>query len=131
MILDKTACARVLVVDDDLDIRTALISLMPDNILAEGAASAAGALGFLRVNRYDLVLCDLHIENFNGLDILRNLRKDEIATPFVLISGFLSREVLNRAKALGVMDIIEKPVSPDEIIEKIDSYLRLLRKNIG
>ena len=62
---------------------------------------------------FDLLLVDLQLPD-TGTDVIRSVRGAS-AAPFILISGFLSTEITVDAMKLGAIDVVEKPISVDEL----------------
>jgi DNA-binding NtrC family response regulator len=105
--------ARVLVVDDDDDMRELLAMRLHEvGCVANTAPSGSAALESLRADgprTVDLVLIDLRMPGINGLEVLRYLagRQD---IPAILMTGFADDDVHAEALALGI-HVLEKPFS--------------------
>lgn len=78
-----------------------------------------------------LILLDLHIPNFDTMDFIRNLRKQEsyVAIPVVLLSAHDTPDNRLRAYDAGADDFIEKPVHPDYLTSIVNSRIKRV-KNI-
>jgi len=109
----------VLVVDDDFDIREALSDVLASegyNVLT--AADGSEALETLRGGiRPAVMLLDLMMPRVSGVEVIDALRKDEtlLEIPVVVCSA-------NRgygADDLGVLDVLRKPVSVDELLKAV------------
>src|SRR4051812_36340664 len=104
---------RILLVDDDADIRTHLGGLLEDEgHHVTGAADARAALAALEHQSFDVVLLDINMPGMTGLDALPLIRETSPGTGVVILSG--EGSVANAVAALkrGAFDFIEKPV-PD------------------
>ena len=69
-----------------------------------------------RLARFDLMLVDLLLPDMRGTDFIRILRSESRASPFVLVSGFLTTAVTVEAMKLGAVCVIEKPVEIDDLV---------------
>ncbi len=128
--------ARILIVDDEPDIRELIGEILRD----EGheiafAADAAQARERLRETRPELVLLDVWMPDTDGISLLREWRDAEaLNCPVVMISGHGSVETAVEATRLGAFDFIEKPVSMARLLLTVENALeagRLKRENEG
>jgi DNA-binding NtrC family response regulator len=128
--------ARILIVDDEPDIRDMIGEILGD----EGhevhvAGDAAEAREQLRQARPDLVLLDVWMPDTDGITLLREWRDAEVIDcPVVMISGHGSVETAVEATRLGAFDFVEKPVSMARLLVTIENALeagRLRRENEG
>src|SRR6202022_1217906 len=76
---------------------------------------------------FDLVLADVVMPGKSGLELVEDLRKAEIKTPIVLISGQANIEMAVRATKLGALDFLEKPLTTDKLLVTVENALRLSR----
>src|SRR6266508_173337 len=120
--------AHLLIVDDDAN---TLASLARAFRLAGHEATvcdnAARALELAQTQRFDLMLSDVVMPGKDGLSLLEDLRKADIALPAVMISGQANIEMAVRATRLGAVDFLEKPLSTDKLLLTVDNVLRLKR----
>jgi len=101
----------VLVIEDDEPLRLSLISDLNElGYLTVPAPDGFAALEVLRFNRVDIVLSDLRMPNLNGVQVLKAMRSSGHFQPFVMLSGFGSREEITELLRLGAFDFLEKPV---------------------
>jgi two-component system nitrogen regulation response regulator NtrX len=121
--------ARILIVDDEANIRRMLGALLR----AEGfeVAEATGgnqALLTLEETRPDLVMLDLLMEpGPNGLDTLARLKEREPNLPIVMMSGKAQLSDAVQAVKRGAFQFLEKPVTPESVLVTIRSALELTR----
>jgi DNA-binding NtrC family response regulator len=124
---------RVLVIDDEADIRESLEVLLElegyEVLLAENAAD-----GLRRFENgvYDLVLLDLMMPDRSGLEVLDDIRKRDKETPVFLITAYGSVEVAVEALKSGANDYFSKPWDNDKLLIEIDRQIartRLEREN--
>jgi DNA-binding NtrC family response regulator len=107
---------RILVVDDELNARTALVELLRDEGYAvEAAADAFKALGKAADFAPDLVLTDLKMPGMDGLALLSRLRENDPDLPVVVMTAFGEVESAVRAMHAGARDYLAKPVNVGEL----------------
>jgi DNA-binding NtrC family response regulator len=117
--------ARILVVDDEADIR----SLLEEILSEEGyevvsAANAAEARKEWSYGKTDVVLLDIWMPDTDGISLLREwLERDAAACPVVMMSGHGNVETAVEATRLGAFDFIEKPVSLAKLLRTVERAL--------
>ena len=79
---------------------------------------------YLTLNKYDLIILDLMLGDFDGLDFLKTIR-NEIKRPIVILTAKNGKEDELRGLRLGADDYIKKPFDPDILLARIKSKLRL------
>lgn len=113
---------KVLVVDDEADVRTFISAVLKKNGYEPvTAANGAEALELARHEKPALVILDLMMPQQTGTDFYRNFQKGkEFAdTPVIVVSGLPGRGLAVK-KAAAVFD---KPIDPDEFIEAVEKAL--------
>jgi DNA-binding NtrC family response regulator len=120
--------ADILIVDDE---ENTLASLARAFRLAGHEAvicdNASRALELARERPFDLILSDVVMPRRDGIQLLQDLRANEIATPVVMMSGQAHIEMAVRATQLGAMDFLEKPISSEKLLLTVDNALKLKR----
>ena len=129
-----TANPRILVVDDEADIRESLEYLLrPEGYAVETAANGADGLRKMESGGYDLVLLDLMMPDRSGMEVLRDLRQKDRETPVFVITAYGSVPVAVEALKAGANDFFEKPWKNEKLlieIERMISRRRLESENI-
>jgi DNA-binding NtrC family response regulator len=130
------ANARVLVVDDEPDIRQTVRDILEDEgYVVDTAESAAAARELRRVQRPDLVLLDIWMPDLDGISLLREWsERGGLPCPVIMISGHGTVETAVEATRLGAWDFIEKPISLAKLLLVVSHALeagRLKRENEG
>ncbi|RFF27157.1 MULTISPECIES: sigma-54 dependent transcriptional regulator [unclassified Wenzhouxiangella] len=128
--------ARILIVDDEPDIREMIGEILRDEgHETELAGNAAEARARLRESAPDLILLDVWMPDTDGISLLREWRDAGVLRcPVVMISGHGSVETAVEATRLGAFDFVEKPVSMARLMVTIENALeagRLKRENEG
>jgi len=119
---------RLLVVDDDAQIRQVLVRLLePLAAIVEEAASAEEALELLKGAPPDLVLLDVHLPGRQGHAVLEEIRSHDALRllPVVMLSGDATRVDRLRAIRDGVTDFIHKPFDTEELLTRVQALLRV------
>lgn len=118
---------RILVADDDADIRRTLqISLARAGYEVVEARDGAEALRLWHDQGADLVITDLHMPNTNGLEVLLELRRVNPSLPILVMSdGGRSKqlELLGDAKLLGAIRTVTKPFSLNDMLAAVEAIL--------
>ncbi len=120
--------ARILVIDDDADIRDAVTEVLTFEG-HEVFTAAEGEQGLVRCRqaRPDLVLLDLMMPGMNGWDFLKSLRRDEVIgrTPVVVVSA------LGRVPELPVSGFLPKPFGLDALVALVRGATRQAGNGAG
>lgn len=117
--------ARLLIVDDEPQIRSALVRAL--NLMgyqAEGAGSGYEALNLLADQAYDLMLLDLHLPGIDGITVMKRARLVHPNLMIVILTGRPSVESAVAAVKLRAADYLIKPVSVNEIVAAIRQTLQ-------
>lgn len=120
----EAAAQRILVVDDDDELRHMVCSYLADNgFVVEGAADGAALRALVGRDMPDLVVLDLMLPGEDGLSLLRWLRG--IGGPAVIIASARGEEV-DRVIGLevGADDYLPKPFGPRELLARVRAVLR-------
>jgi len=116
---------RLLVVEDEPDIRAALIKgLQREGYAVDGAATARDALDAIDVTRYDLILLDLNLPDLNGMSLLGTLRDAGDETRILILSAEKDLDTRIRGLDLGANDYLVKPFDFSELCARIRALLR-------
>jgi two-component system phosphate regulon response regulator OmpR len=116
--------ARLLVVDDDSEIRTELQAYLSGHgFQVTAAANGAEALGALAASDFDAMLLDLWLGSENGFDVLRRVRQVK-PTPCIMVTA--QDEVTDKIVGLelGADDYLIKPVNLRELLARIRALIR-------
>ncbi|HUR29162.1 MAG TPA: sigma-54 dependent transcriptional regulator [Planctomycetota bacterium] len=124
---------RVLVIDDEADIRQTLELLLKYEGY-EVWTARDGAEGLARLEREEaagrrvgLVLCDVKMPKMTGIEFLAALEKRASRPPLIMISGHSELAVAVDAVKRGAADFLEKPLDTNRLLVSIDNALRVRR----
>lgn len=103
--------ARILIVDDEANIRTMVrIALQKDGHTVDQAADGPDALAkFGEGNEWDLVLLDQRMPGMEGLEVLRTMRRRDTTARVVMITAFGTIDLAVEAMKAGATDFLRKP----------------------
>ena len=125
---------RILIVDDEPNVRSTLTSVLADEgYIVEAVDSGEAAVETLREGVYDVVLLDIWLPGIDGLEVLDRLRRRGHAAEVVMVSGHGSIDAAVKATKLGAFDFLEKPLSLDRVLLVVGNAVRrgaLERENL-
>lgn len=113
----------VMVVDDSFFMRNILRGILNEKgytVVAE-AASGIEAMKYLHDRKPDIIILDIILPDSNGLDLLESTLKSHPNVKVVICSGIGQDPVIEKALALGAKAFIQKPFSPEKVIEVLSS----------
>lgn len=108
--------ARVLLIEDEPEVRESYIDML--SLLGydvEPAENGMDGLNKLEKGSYDIVITDLNMPVMNGLETLRRIKKKEMDTEVIVVTGFATIENAIGAMKQGAFDYITKPVSIEHV----------------
>ncbi len=108
--------ARLLVVDDEANLRRVLSALLgADGHRVTEAGTVSEAVAALAAADFDAVLTDQKLPDGEGLQLVSALRERESAPPVIVITAFATVELAVEAMRLGAFDFITKPFLPEAV----------------
>jgi len=115
----------VLVVDDEKNIRLTLTQALETlGVRVDAAVNGEEALQKLEQSPYALMLLDLKMPGMNGLEVLRRMREFHSGVRVIIITAYGTIESAVEAMKLGAVDFIQKPFTPKEIRELVQTVLQ-------
>jgi len=116
---------RVLIVDDEVSILIAFKRLLgSEKIKVDTAETMGEAEDLLKGNHYDAVIVDLRLTGVTGeegLEIIKYAKEYCPQTHVILVTGYGSPQVMQKAQTLGAAFYFEKPVSGDTLKNALKS----------
>ncbi|MFO7654603.1 MAG: response regulator [Candidatus Krumholzibacteriia bacterium] len=123
---------RILVVDDEHNIRNILdFSLDAEGFEVLAASSGAQALALAESELPDLIILDVMMPgDLDGFETCRRLKQDSRTAdiPVVLLTARTGREDRERGKAAGADDYVNKPFSPQRVVDTVQALLTARRR---
>ncbi|PKM68307.1 MAG: hypothetical protein CVU95_03660 [Firmicutes bacterium HGW-Firmicutes-2] len=121
---------KVLIVEDELPVRDAIISIINWEILGFEVVYAAedgqDALNFLEDHEIDLMITDIYMPFIDGLELVRRVRKNDKYCKVVFLTGYNEFEYAKEAITLNANKYLLKPITKDELT----TVLEEIRENI-
>jgi two-component system chemotaxis response regulator CheY len=120
---------NILIVDDSSSIRRLLKKVLELSGIELGevleASNGLEALDVLKREWVDFILCDIHMPKMDGIQFLRELKRDEVLSriPVIMVSTEGREEIVKEVKALGIRAYVKKPFSPEEIRKVIENLI--------
>jgi signal transduction histidine kinase/DNA-binding response OmpR family regulator len=127
---DDLADLRVLVADDNADMRHYLLRLLrAQGWQVEGVADGQAVLDACERSRYDVLLSDVMMPRVDGFGLVRTLRSrpDTVALPVVLLSARAGAEASVEGLDTGADDYVVKPFVAADLVARLRSAVRLAR----
>ncbi|RWX72843.1 MAG: hypothetical protein Metus_0817 [Candidatus Methanosuratincola subterraneus] len=116
---------RILVVDDDEDIRETLKSLLTKKgYIVDTANDGATAIRLSESTPYNLALLDVVLPDMEGTQLLVKLKPTTPRMRKIMVTGHASLDNAIRAVNMGADGYLIKPVSPPELLRMIEDQLR-------
>lgn len=107
---------RVLIVDDDPDVRSILATALRQKALhVEQASDGREAIALLHENSYAVVLLDLMMPYVDGLGVLDAIHTDIPNPPVVLVVTGASRQLIEQVDTQRIHGVVRKPFDPLEV----------------
>ncbi len=123
--MTETPATRVLVVEDDPAVRLSLrLMCQREGFAVAEAASGPRALMLFDEARPDLVLLDLMLPGMNGLEVCREIRRQDPAQPVIILTARGDEADKVAGLELGADDYVTKPFSPRELLARMRAVLR-------
>jgi DNA-binding response OmpR family regulator len=123
--------AKILVIDDDEEMRSLLKDFAEEEgYEADSVEKGTYALKKLITESFDLIITDIRMPGFSGLEILPELKKLQPTTPIVVITAFGGEEVYHKALSRGADAYLEKPVHLSKLRKLIHEMTSSKEKGI-
>jgi CheY-like chemotaxis protein len=121
--------ARVLIIEDDAVFRRGLARMFSKEE-CEVAQAGDGEQGMKAISDVlpDLVICDFRLPGIDGLSVLDHLKLSGPQTPFILVTAYASAELIEKAKAQGADEVLEKPIELNRLRHQCEEMLRGARR---
>ncbi|HET9689671.1 MAG TPA: SpoIIE family protein phosphatase [Acidimicrobiales bacterium] len=121
--------ARVLVIDDNADMRDYVARLLADDYAVSTAGDGESGLALARSTHPDLVISDVMMPGLDGVEVLAALRADPAtaATPVMLLSARAGEEATVEGLEAGADDYLVKPFDARELRARVRANLHLAR----
>lgn len=116
---------RILIVEDEVHLAEALTQILKKhNYSVDAVHDGRSGLDYAQSGIYDLLLLDIMMPELDGISMLKELRKDGISTPVIMLTA--KGEITDMVTGLdyGADDYIAKPFASEELLARIRAALR-------
>lgn len=128
---ENSAAARILVVDDELQMRRILCRFLDEaGYSSQQAENSSAAKAALAKDTFDLVLCDLNMPGESGLDLIRYLKDHYPETGRVMVSATGDADTAQEILDVGVYGYVIKPFSRNTLLTTVRNALQHLRLDL-
>jgi DNA-binding NtrC family response regulator len=119
---------RVLVIDDQADVRTMISIVLRINRfeIVEAATAEAGLKAFEEA-AFDLAIVDIFLQDSNGSDLIATMRERVPDLPIVAISGMTALDFLPKSPELADVVCLQKPFRPGDLTRAIEAARQAVR----
>jgi len=108
---------KILVIDDEKNILESIkMVLTYENYKVETAGSGLDGIDLFKLINPDIVLLDVKMPGFNGLEVLRNLKELNPFSEIIMISGHSGIEEAVEDSRLGAFEFLEKTIAREKLI---------------
>ena len=116
--------ARILCIDDDMDLGNLLKRFLAKNgHETDLALNGKNGLKLFEEHPYDLVFCDFRLPDFDGLEMIKQLKSRSVSTPVILITAYSDVKIAVKSIQMGAYEYVTKPILPDEILVNVNNAL--------
>ena len=116
---------RILLVEDEANLRRTITDLLKsDGYTVESSGDGIEAQDLATLHPFDLIILDLMLSSRNGFDVCRNLRKNGVNTPILMLTA--RSELNNKVQGFkaGSDDYLTKPFETPELQARVEALLR-------
>ncbi|GHU53156.1 two-component system response regulator [Clostridia bacterium] len=119
---------NILVVDDDPIILNSVLAILRDNYTLCPLNSGTTALDYLRQRTPDLIMLDYHMPGVGGLDVLKEIQKDNRLKeiPVIFLTALSEGDGEVKAMRAGAADYIIKPIKPEVLVARVRVQIELV-----
>ncbi len=114
---------RILIVDDDSSVGTVVKMALEDSYDVAVTTSAMTAYKYLCEYKVDLVLLDIKMPHINGIEALKEIKKNYPEIIVIMLTAYASKDNINQTRSLGAHGIISKPFEIDELRGYVDQVI--------
>jgi DNA-binding response OmpR family regulator len=115
---------RVLIVDDDKAVGGCfLAALEREDMKVDCAFNALDAMALIEEFDYDLIILDYRLPDISGEEFLQEAALEKTKTKVLLVTGYLTREMVVDMFKLGICGYMSKPVGSEELVYNVNFHL--------
>jgi DNA-binding NtrC family response regulator len=116
---------KALVIDDEQIVLDSIRKiLMDENYEVDLSLKGREGIDWAIQKEHDVVLTDIRMPDIGGMRVLRDIKRAKPSLPVIMITGYASVKSAVQAMKLGASDYLEKPFTPEELIDAINTALK-------
>ena len=116
---------RVLVVDDDADLRLSVSSALSEShYVVDQARDGEEGVNRVRASRYDLVLLDVNMPRMTGIEALKEIKAHDPSIIVIILTAFSNVRDAVAATKEGAYNYLEKPIKAENLVYLVDKALK-------
>jgi two-component system cell cycle response regulator CtrA len=116
---------RVLLIEDEPTLAQSIeLMLRSEKLDVIIAGLGETGLALAQADAHDIILLDLNLPDMSGYDVLRALRRSEVRTPVLILSGLAGIDDKVKGLGYGADDYLTKPFHKDELVARIQAIVR-------
>lgn len=120
----NAAIRRLILVEDDENVRRSMTMLLrARGFQIDAYRNASEFLMIGGAHGGDCLLIDYKMPRIDGLELMQRIRRQDDRTPGIMVTGFYSDSLKQRALAAGYADVLEKPTTPSSLETMIEDVL--------
>lgn len=121
----------ILIVEDQVEISNYIKNIL-EKVGVKCVVANDGGEGLILIQKHNvdlsLVLCDIDMPILNGLELIKSILNEKYYVPFVLLTGNIRFSSATEGLRLGVIDYFLKPIDDQDLINKLDLWLEIGRR---
>ena len=130
--IGKREKMKILVVDDQSGMRETLSDILLEaGYMVEAAVDGYGAIEKAGEQFFDIILMDVIMPGINGVEAIKEIKKMNSQTKFILMTAYSAETLIDEALKLGIYQYINKPFPPEQIISILEGIKEKKGKNDG
>ena len=116
---------RILIIDDDPHFLRVLQRILSgEKFVVTATSNPCDAVGLLRSDIFNLIICDLRMPDCDGLNILQALRGGGNEIPVIILTAYGEVDTYLEAMNAGATEYLNKPIKSDELVQVVRNCLR-------
>ena len=121
----------ILIIDDEIEMLESLrkILLSQDSYNIKTIQNSSDAMSIVEKDKFDLILTDLKMQDYSGIDVLKNALKFHPETNVIMISGYGTVEASVEAMKEGAIAFLKKPYRITDLAKTIRSTIGNINKD--
>jgi DNA-binding NtrC family response regulator len=120
----QPAKRRILIVDDEVDLRVLLSEVLETaGYDVTVACDGLEAVAALERNAFDAALLDIQMPKMNGIQVLQHITKNYPETKSIVLTGYSDLRYATESRQYGAVEFISKPYTLEDVLGALERYL--------